>query len=374
MAAAVIAAFSGDALAARTGQTEQARPVPAIAVPGGGVAPAATRMRLAQSADAGVRINQLEEQIRLLNGRIEEMNFQLLELQEAIRRMQEDNEFRFQQLEQRGGLAGGGALADRGGDTRGSSQAPQPAEPAGDAQRSDGDELARAGDTANRQPAGNPPRTIDGVEIYDGTQRSVDGLAGGAQTSDGSDTLASGTLGTLVFDDQGNIVAAEVGEPIDLTQGVQGGGGAAPTATGNQVGQMAALSYPDDPDQLYEIGYGYIQAGDYALARRAFAEFSDRYPADERLPEARFWLGETYYAAGDYEEAARIFLEAHKQYPQGRLGPQTLLRLASSLAGMNQRELACATYAEVPKKYPGMSNAVRSNLEQGQRAASCIAN
>lgn len=54
-------------------------------------------------------MQQLEEQLRQLNGRIEEMSFQLLQMQETIRKQQEDNEFRFQQLEKTG--AGGAAKA-----------------------------------------------------------------------------------------------------------------------------------------------------------------------------------------------------------------------------------------------------------------------
>ena len=53
--------------------------------------------QVAQAADP--QVYALEEQMRQLNGRIEELSFQLLEVQEQLRRMQEDNEFRFQQLE-----------------------------------------------------------------------------------------------------------------------------------------------------------------------------------------------------------------------------------------------------------------------------------
>ena len=61
-------------------------------------------VRLAQAGDATYRLGQMEEQIRVLNGRIEELSFQLLEMQESMRKMQEDNEFRFQEIE---GGAGG---------------------------------------------------------------------------------------------------------------------------------------------------------------------------------------------------------------------------------------------------------------------------
>ena len=62
----------------------------------------------AQSPEVLVRLNQLEEQVRQLNGRIEEMNFFILQMQENIRRQKEDNEFRFQDLE------GGAGTSQRG--------------------------------------------------------------------------------------------------------------------------------------------------------------------------------------------------------------------------------------------------------------------
>ncbi|MFZ2102084.1 MAG: YbgF trimerization domain-containing protein, partial [Oricola sp.] len=49
------------------------------------------------------RVFTLEEEIRQLTGKLEELSYQVLELQEQLRKAQEDNEFRFQQLE------GGGA-------------------------------------------------------------------------------------------------------------------------------------------------------------------------------------------------------------------------------------------------------------------------
>ena len=48
-----------------------------------------------QSADQTYQLGQLEEQVRGLNGRIEELGFQLLQMEERMRQMQEDNEFQF---------------------------------------------------------------------------------------------------------------------------------------------------------------------------------------------------------------------------------------------------------------------------------------
>ena len=99
-----LAAFAGpvDAL--------HASPLSALAnrlMPGTGKAD--KEVVLAQANDA-MRIGQLEEQIRSLNGRIEEMSFQLLQMQEQLRKTQEDNEYRFQDLESGKGGGKSGAL------------------------------------------------------------------------------------------------------------------------------------------------------------------------------------------------------------------------------------------------------------------------
>lgn len=312
----------------------------------------------AQSSDAAVRVIQLEDQLRELTGRIEELNFQVLELQELMRKMQEDNEFRFQELEsRRGGPNGKSKIAkiERPVVKENVPGKSQPSENYERAPDSDGDSIAQIIEQ------GPPARTIDGVELFDGRQGSEVGPA-----------LQPGKLGTMTFDANGNIVDTEIGRPIDLTR--QGRAPLDGVVSGDPNQEIASLVPTSDPEQLYDLGYNYIQAGDYELAENTFGEFSARYPDHQKIAEARFWLGESLYSQGQYEEAARIFLDAHKQYGDSRMGPQTLLKLANSLANMNQRELACATYAEVPKKYPGISKAVRDKLAADRNSASCGTN
>ena len=68
--------------------------------------PAQAEIKLAQlfskskkTSEMQLRIDRLEGQIRTMTGQIEELNHQIRLMDERIRRMQEDNEFRFQQLE-----------------------------------------------------------------------------------------------------------------------------------------------------------------------------------------------------------------------------------------------------------------------------------
>ena len=315
----------------KAGAAGYGNPVPGAAL-GSPASPAAAGEPIitAQASDAAFRINQLEEQVRVLNGQVEEMNFQLLQLQEQLRKMQEDNEFRFQELEDRSD-ASGGASATKKNPGENSLGKSEPSDSA-------------TGDNGESDGSGTRKTLTDLIE----------------QNSDAGPVIGEppASLGTLTFDANGNLVDSNVGKPIDLTQ----------------PGQQSSLStetLPDGPDERFNLGYQYVQAGEYEQAEAVFRSFMADFDGDAKTSDAAFWLGESLFSQGKYEDAARVFLENHKAYPQAPLAAQNLLKLGVSLAGLEQRELACATYAEVPKKYPQMSNAVRKRVAIEQQAAKC---
>jgi tol-pal system protein YbgF len=297
-----------------------------------------TPVQLVQSSNADYQISVMEEQIRQLNGKIEELNFQLLEMQERMRRMQEDNDFRFQQIEEKQG-----SLKSNGNETAAADdddgfirlEKSEPSE----------QETASSSDGVNQQSS-QARRTIDGVEIYDGES--------------GIDQNSSGTLGSIQFDENGNIIGSQIGEPLDLMAGLNDGGSANPL--------------PSNPDELFSMGYDNVQAGRYEDGEVALVAFSQQFEGHPKLPEARFWLGESYLGRGQYKSAAETYLDAHKRWPNAKYGPQALMKLGVSVAGLNQRELACATFAEVLQKYPQASRAVRRAVAFEQRAAQCAMN
>jgi tol-pal system protein YbgF len=304
---------------------EQVSPLADVSQGVNKVETAAQPIQMAQASDVAFRINQLEEQVRQLTGHIEDLNFQLLQMQEQIRKMQEDNEFRFQELEKKGGLT-----------TPNQNVAKQESNSLGKSLPSD-------------QPA-----STDGT---DGTARpsitemiQQNDITGGPKLGE-----PPAALGTLTFDENGNLIDSNVGKPIDLAKSLE----------------AHPEGLPNDPEQLFNLGYQYVQGGEYERAVEVFERYSADYPNEPRLPEARFWLGESLFSEGNYEGAAKVFLENHKAHPQAPLAAQNLLKLGVSLAGLDQRELACATYAEVSKKYPNASNAVRRRIEVEQQAAKC---
>ena len=225
--------------------------------------------------------------------------------------MQEDNEFRFQQLE-------GGATST------------------GD--RSD------AGPAVTEVPTDHAAaNNLPGVENT--TTASTDPVTGQA-TGLGEQPR---TLGTITFDANGN--------PVDSGQGN--------FANGNET---AAL---DNPTDLYQAGYSHMLAGDYQLAEQIFQDFVQLHNSDPQMPDAMFWLGEAQFSQGRYNEAAQTFLDAHKRYPQAAKGADTMLKLGMSLAALNKNEPACATYRQLVSNYPAASPAVRTKVKQEQQQARC---
>ncbi|WP_062228885.1 tol-pal system protein YbgF [Aureimonas frigidaquae] len=272
---------------------------------------------LAQAGgDTTVRISQLEEEIRRLTGKVEEMSFMVLQLQEQLRNAQEDNELRFQDLE--GGRGGGGQTGQRSGSLA-------PATPAPTA-----------------------------------TAQAPAAASGGSGDSD----FATGTGG-------GNTVASSGGDEIGsiLNSAIDGGAfGSASSATRSDT--VAAVQ-PRNESDLYGLGYNYLLAGEYVMAEETFRQYTQTYPNAENAADAQYWLGESLFAQKKYRDAAEVFLTAQKQHANSSKGPEMLLKLGMSLAALDNRDTACATYSEVEKRYPSMSDNVRRKLQAEERTSRC---
>jgi tol-pal system protein YbgF len=290
---------------------------------------------MAQSAaDNAVRNNQLQEQVRRLNGKVEELTFQLLQLQEQIRKMQEDNEFRFQELEDKRSDAGGAAKKN---DTASSQKNGAP----------------RLGKTPPSEdlPSGNSSGGNSGTDAIKETGR----ILGAAPRS----------LGTLKFDADGNVIDSAVGKPLDLTSPRD------PALNKfNDDGGGVEISNLQ-PGILLARGRDFYDAGDYRLAERTLRSLVKTYPEGNSRAEAQYWLGRSLFSRGEFHAAATMFLDSHNAYPDAKLAPETLLQLGLSMAGLNHREIACATYAEVLKQYPGANDAVKTQVAIERKSAGC---
>ncbi|MGJ8571130.1 MAG: tol-pal system protein YbgF [Hoeflea sp.] len=235
---------------------------------------------LAQAGDPVYRIGQLEEQIRGLNGRIEELGFQLLQMQEQMRQMQQDNEFRFQELEKTG------------------------------SQRGD------AGSSI-----GQPDNGQSAIASSSGAESSGAGQGMGAPASD---------LGTIKFDEKGDLIGGII-EPMN-----NGGETASLAASGDmyqagynhmlagdyalaeQVFQDYVANNPDDPrtpDAMFWLGEAQYSQGRYQESAKTFLDVHKQYPRADKGADALLKLGMSLAKLDNRETACATLREVLIRYP-----------------------------------------------------------
>ncbi len=294
---------------------------------------AETRIHVAQnqqsSAELLVRIQDLEELVRTLTGRVEGLEFQLTQMQTQLAKQAEDNEFRFQQLE---GGAGG---------------KPQAAAPTDGATPSDTLPQTQAPAVAATAEAPAAAAPIDDLPLADLNGEPMENLG------DSADPLLKGgidQLGTMPEDDP---LGLEAGRPLDLT--LDGGG---------------EISNGDAKAQ-FDAGYDAMTRGDYAFAADQFQQFVALYPDDPQAPDAINWLGEALIQRGEFTDAAQVLADGYTKHKDSKRAPDMMLKLGVALVGADQVDVGCRTFFTLKQRYPQLSPAFTQRLTEETQKAQC---
>ena len=256
---------------------------------------------LAQSSDTLVRINQLESQVRDLNGRIEELNFFILQMQEELRRQKEDNEFRFQDLEQRS-----------------------------DAPAIDGT------DTASIEP---PTEAAEGETVF-AEPEGAGNVELGAPPSDlGS---MEGRPGALDLDPaaaaDGELVAAIEAAPDDVALlGVARDFAASgQTDRARHVLEVHARRYPEAPSApaaALDLGRSLLAEQRNEEAAEVMLDAHERFGDASEAPDLLVGVGTAMAGLGNQDIACATFDEVDRLYPTMPAATVGALREARATAG-----------------------------------------
>jgi tol-pal system protein YbgF len=340
---------------------------------GGDTAPPPNRDRPAQSSagDLVVRIDRLEAQIRQLTGVIEQLQYRNQQLADQLRRVQEDSEYRSQELGSKGPASQPSGLARTTVPPAPTLDRPQavvpPAVPPAAAPPAPA--LGRRGDAFD--PAQNPgapgsPRTL-------GTVAAVGGERGDPALEE-PPVGAPGGRGAgepLNLSVMGGGPRADIGTAPSGAAAGDGLPGASPRYPAPGGSQVATLPPSDSPKDNFDLAYGYILHKDYALAEDGFRGFLRKFPSDRLTPEAEYWLGESMFQRQRYRDAAETFLNVSTKYESTAKAPDALLRLGQSLAALGEKEAACASLGEVLRKYPRAALTVRQGVDREQKRVGC---
>ncbi len=313
---------------------------------------------LAQSDDVDpeVRIQQLENQLRQLTGQNEELQHRNLQLEERLRALQ------------------GGAQPGMPGQLGGAPVAnavplPPPAgyqQPPGGYQPPPGGYQPQVAAPAPilQEPAGAPQGGGRG-DAFDPSQNPN---APGAPRA-----LGGGQLPIQAGAPIGAPGGRGAGEPLDLanTGGAPAAALPSPPRNLNSTGALTTLPPSATPRDEFDLGVGYIERKDYALAEETMRNFTRKYPGDPLVADAQFWLGESFFQRQSYREAAEAFLAVTTKFDRSPKAPDALLRLGQSLAALKEKEAACAAFGEVKRKYPRAAGNIKQAVEREQKRSKC---
>lgn len=273
-----------------------------------------------------VRIGGLEDDVRTLTGRVEQLGYDLRQLGERLDKVMSDLEFRLRRLEEQAGIA---------------AEAPAGAP-------------AAAGEPSLRQAApmlGGSPAASEGAAA---------GAAGGVRAGAGPE----GAPGVLAIVPRSELDA----ETAQLRRAAP-----PPPQQQSQPQPQPQLGgqAKGNPQEQYAHAFGLLQASQYDQAEQALKAFLLQNPDHVLSDNARYWLGETFYVRGQYPEAAKQFVEAYQKNRSGAKAADALLKLGMSLSQLGKTDEACATFRELSRTQPDAPETVRDKAAKEAQRTGC---
>jgi tol-pal system protein YbgF len=162
----------------------------------------------------------------------------------------------------------------------------------------------------------------------------------------------------------------DAGEPLDLGSSDSRASGGALAAPGASAA-LTTLPPSATPKDEFDLGIGYMERKDYALAEETMRNFAQKYPSDPLTADSQYWLGESFFQRQRYRDAAESFLAVTTKFDKSAKAPDALLRLGQSLAALKEKEAACAALGEVTRKYPRASSGVKAAVDREQKRVKC---
>ena len=301
-------------------------------------------------ADPEVRIERLENQLRQLTGQNEELQYRNRQLEERLRQLGSTP----------------GAQAPGAQPPPSVAAMPPPAQP----------------NPAYRQPQPGydpQPQIAAPAPIVQEAPPAAAGRRRGDAFDPNQNPNAPGAPralggGQMPIANDGQVGAPGgrgAGEPLDLGSPPRDAGAMPPPRTPGASAALTTLPPSATSKDEFDLGIGYMQRKDYALAEETMKNFAQKYPSDPLVADSQYWLGESYFQRQQYRDAAETFLGVTTKFDKSGKAPDALLRLGQSLAALKEKEAACAAFGEVTRKYPRASAGVKAAVDREQKRVKC---
>jgi tol-pal system protein YbgF len=270
------------------------------------------------AANDEIRLQQLDQQMRDLTGRVEEFSNQVTQLRQRLEQVNSDMEVR----------------ASGAGGAPGQLAAAVPGEP----------------------PPGSVPPGRRPMPPGDGGSVAPDG---------GSMPPGSVVPGPRP-------IFGTLSPPGTAPPGMAPPRGDPPSLLDSGRPPEAGSALPDgSPIEQYNYAFGLLKQANYPGAEAALRAFLQQHPRDPMAGSAQYWLGETFYARQKYVEAATAFADGYKRYPKGPKAAEELYKLGMALGHANQKENACVAFAQLDRAFPNAAPAIREHAAAERKRLGC---
>ena len=242
-----------------------------------------------------LKLSDIEMQFQELTNKFEQINFKLDKLSSELSKVQQDNQLRFEQIEQNSIL------------------------------KTDNNSLTSL------------TKTDQNISNQETIQKNI--LPGSSEPQ---------SLGEISYKDMTTTDSSQVIETVEQTEAII-----------SEVFNAEEKLLPDaSPKEQYQFARNFLKVGDYVNAEKAFREFVITNPDNELSGNAQYWYAETYRIRQMYTDAATAYLEGYQKYPKSKIAPENLLKLGVSLVQMGEKDQGCLMIAGVKKQYPDATQSV----------------
>ena len=277
-----------------------------------------------QTAELVLRVNQLEEELRQANGRIEELENAEHRLETELQKFRQDVEYRF-------------GDHSEGAPRRLTSLKPPKAPASRPRQQGRGSRRTRSIPTPTRTRPARRGRS----EPHRRARHWCARRRGPLRVNRSSSARPRRRI------EQGTAAPER------------------PTIVGSGVAML------DQPREQFNAALQAFQAGQYPEAEAGFKAFLAANPSHRMSADAIFYIGETYLQRSRPREAAEQYLKVTTDYSKSSRAPESMVRLGQTLAALGNNEQACATLTEFGKRYPAASASVKKLAEHESAKDHC---
>ncbi|MCW8917183.1 MAG: tol-pal system protein YbgF [Magnetovibrio sp.] len=315
-----------------------------------------------------VRLGELEHEVRQTTGLVEDMSYQLNQLNQRVDSLITGMNYRLGRLEgvPQSNLPGGVNSAMGG--------AMQPLVP----------DISAAPTSPGVTTVGSmaPPTA---TSLPEGQQGTVTKDGTYVPPKSGNPTLGSVSKTTLEqYVEKGQAAeggAAATSDPTVTPAQAQTAMVPAPMTTAPGQPTSAAMTPTPapapsvlpvgTPKERYQFAFGLMRQARYDDAEVALKAFIDEHGSDPLASNARYWLGETYYVRKSFMEAAQTFFQAYQDASDGPKAPDSLLKLGMSMGNLDKNEEACATFSKLRKEFKDLKSSVKKTLDREVKRLKC---